>query len=64
MLRLPMSIVGDAIGRVFFQRAAEAKVEGTLSAMVESAFRRLVAIGMFPLLLLTIIGRDLFVVFF
>jgi O-antigen/teichoic acid export membrane protein len=59
-----MGLIGSAIGRVFFQRAAEAKVAGTLSAVVQSSFRRLVMLGMFPLLLLTIIGRDLFVVVF
>lgn len=64
VLRLPMGLIGSAIGRVFFQRAAEAKAAGTLSEVVESAFRRLVMIGMFPLLLLTMIGRDLFVVVF
>jgi lipopolysaccharide exporter len=64
VLRLPMGLIGSAIGRVFFQRAAEAKVAGTLSEVVESSFRRLVMIGMFPLLLLTIIGRDLFVAMF
>jgi O-antigen/teichoic acid export membrane protein len=64
VLRLPMGVIGQAIGRVFFQRAAEAKQKGSLPAVVESSFRRLVALGMFPLLLLTIIGRDLFVVVF
>ncbi|MBD3418447.1 oligosaccharide flippase family protein, partial [Candidatus Micrarchaeota archaeon] len=64
VLRLPMSLIGSAIAQVFFQRAAEAKVEGTLDKVVESAYRRLVMLGMFPLLMLTIVGRDLFVIVF
>ncbi len=64
LLRMPMSLIGSAIAQVFFQRAAEAKENGSLAMVVESAFRRLVMIGMFPLLLLTIIGRDLFIVVF
>ena len=59
-----MSLIGSAIAQVFLQRAAEAKTEGALAAVVESAFRRLVMLGMFPLLLLTIIGRDLFATVF
>ncbi len=62
LLRLPMSLIGSAIAQVFFQRAAEAKVDGTLSAVVESTFQRLVTLGLFPMLLLTFIGRDIFVV--
>lgn len=64
LLRLPMNLIGSAIAQVFFQRASEAKIEGTLAVLVEDAFRRLVMLGLFPLLLLTIIGRDLFVVVF
>lgn len=64
LLRLPMSLVGGAIAQVFFQRAAEAKNDGTLGLVVESVFRRLVMLGMFPLLLLALLGRDVFVVVF
>lgn len=64
LLHLPMKTIGNSIAQVFFQRAAEAKAEGTLATVVESAFRRLVVYGMFPLLLLTIVGRDLFVLAF
>lgn len=62
LLRLPMNVIGSAIAQVFLQRAAEAETEGALASVVESAFRRLVMLGMFPMLLLTIIGRDLFTV--
>ena len=64
VLQLPMSIIGGSISQVFFQRAAEAKAEGTLSSLVENVFKVLVVIGLFPMLMLTLIGRDLFVVIF
>ncbi|MBN1429122.1 MAG: oligosaccharide flippase family protein [Anaerolineae bacterium] len=61
LLRLPMSLVGGSIAQVFFQRAAEARAEGKLAVLVESAFHRLVMFGLFPSLLLAIMGQDLFV---
>ncbi|MDD3828333.1 MAG: oligosaccharide flippase family protein [Anaerolineae bacterium] len=64
LLGLPMSLFGGSVSQVFFQRAAEARVQGRLAVLVEGAFRRLVMFGTFPILLLTIIGRDLFVVVF
>jgi len=64
VLNLPMTIIGSAIGQVFYQRAAEAKANGTLAQVVESTFYYLVMLGMFPLLILTIVGKDLFVAVF
>lgn len=64
LLRLPMDLIGGAIGLVFFERAARARLEGALPRLVEETFRRLVSLGLFPLLLLTFIGRDLFVLVF
>ena len=52
------------MSEVFVQGAAEARLRGTLAVLVENAFRRLVMFGTFPIMLLTIIGRDLFVVAF
>lgn len=64
VLRIPMAFIGSSIAQVFFQRAAEAKGTETLTAVVENTFRYLVVLGLFPLLLLTIVGRDLFVIVF
>ena len=64
LLQLPMSFIGSSISQVFFQRASRALSEGTLPALVESVFRMLVIIGMFPILILTIIGSDVFTVIF
>jgi O-antigen/teichoic acid export membrane protein len=59
-----MSLIGGAISQVFFQRATEAKIEGTLDKLVENVFRILVQIGLFPTLLITFVGADLFAVIF
>ncbi len=64
LLRLPMDLIGGAIGMVFFERAAKARYEGTLPRLIQETFRRLVSLGLFPLLILTFIGRDLFVLVF
>lgn len=64
VLRLPMSLVGGAIAQVFFQRASEARNEGDLNVIVENVFRRLVKLGLWPALMLIIIGSDLFVFIF
>lgn len=64
VLQLPMSFIGGAIHQVFFQRATEARAEGTLDKLVENVFRVLVQIGLFPSLLIAFIGSDLFAIIF
>lgn len=63
-IQLPISILGSAIVPVFFQRAVEAKREGTLDNFLEHFFRISIAFSMFPFLILAIIGEDLFIVVF
>ncbi len=64
LLQLPMSFIGRSISQVFFQRASRALSEGTLPSLVENVFKILVIIGMFPILILTIVGSDVFTVVF
>jgi O-antigen/teichoic acid export membrane protein len=65
VLSMPMSMVGGAVAQVFFQKASEThNSTGNLSEVVEEVFKRLVSLGIFPVLLLTLIGEDLFVVAF
>jgi len=62
---LPMDIVGQAVGQVFFQKVSEAHNRiGNLSQVVEEVFRRLVSFSIFPILLLILIGQDIFIVVF
>jgi lipopolysaccharide exporter len=64
MIQMPMSLIGGAIAQVFFQRASEARLEGTLQPLVENITHVLVKIGIFPMMVLLIVGKDLFVVVF
>lgn len=64
MLQFPMSLIGGSIAQVFFQRASKARSDGTLPILVENVFHSLVAIGIFPILTVTIIGPELFAVIF
>lgn len=64
ILQMPMTLIASAIAQVFFQRASEAHVQGKLASLVEDTLRRLVMIGLFPTLMLTLVGRDLFAIVF
>lgn len=64
ILQMPMNLIGGAISQVFHQRAAEAHNAGQLGPLVEALFKRLFFVALFPMLMLTIIGRDLYIVVF
>jgi O-antigen/teichoic acid export membrane protein len=64
LLRLPMGVIGGAISQVFFQRAADAYRRGTLTAVAASALRRLAALSVVPLMVVAILGKELFIFFF
>jgi lipopolysaccharide exporter len=63
LLRLPTALVGSNFSQAFFPRAAEARLAGTLGTLVELALIYLIKLTAFPCLLLTLIGKDVFVVF-
>lgn len=60
VLQLPMSLVGAAIGQVFFASAAQARREGGLAPLVAGLHARLAHIGLPPALILALIGPELF----
>ena len=60
LLSIPMSLIGGAISQVFFQHASVAKSDGTLPLLVRNTFKRLMSIGSFPILLVMLIGEELF----
>ena len=64
IIGLPLTLVGMAIGQVFFQRASEAYNQGNLSLVVANTYKRLVSLGLFPFLVLGLIGSDIFVFVF
>jgi lipopolysaccharide exporter len=61
LLRLPISLIGDSIAQVFYQRASKAHHEGTLGKLVESTSHQLIMLGLFPMILLSLTGREVFI---
>jgi lipopolysaccharide exporter len=64
VLRIPVNLVGANIATVFFQHASEVHHQGSLRASVQSMFRYLIRLFLFPSLMLCLIGKDLFMVAF
>jgi O-antigen/teichoic acid export membrane protein len=64
LLQMPMNLIGGAVSQVFLQRAGEARNAGTLAPLVEALFERLVMVSMFPMLILSIVGEQIYVVVF
>lgn len=64
LLRLPVSLIGNSIGQVYFERASDKFKQGALTEITELVQKRLVQVGFFPFFVLTFIGKDLFTVFF
>ncbi len=60
VISLPMSAIGGSIAQVFYQRASASIHTNSLAPIVESIFRILVLLGLFPSLVLAIVGDDLF----
>ncbi|MFC1715905.1 oligosaccharide flippase family protein [Candidatus Poribacteria bacterium] len=62
---LPMGLLGNSIAKVFYPAAAkEYNKTGTLSEIVSKVFRRLVQIGVFPMVALGFFGASVFGVVF
>lgn len=62
LLRTPMSILGRAVGQVFLQRGAVAHREEKLGALFLETVRALARLGIPPLVVLTMSGREIFTV--
>jgi O-antigen/teichoic acid export membrane protein len=59
---MPMSLVGNAVSRVFLQQASELNTNNdvALAPLVESLFRRLLIVALLPCMILTLVGREFF----
>lgn len=64
LIGLPAIIVGGSVAQVFFQRATEARREGRLAAVTGEMCRQLTQLGLFPFLVLGLVGREVFEVVF
>lgn len=65
VIHVPMSLIGEATRQVFYQKAAEEKNRiGTVKYIVKEIYRRLISIGIFPMIILMIISKELFLFIF
>lgn len=64
ILSLPLSLIGSAIGQVFFSNAAEAHRNGRLGPLVAQLHAKLAHIGLPPAMLIVLVGPDLFTLVF
>ncbi len=64
VLAMPMTVVGQAIGNVFFSKAAEAYREGSLDKLVQSVHDKLAQIAMPPAMVMIMTGPELFIAVF
>ena len=63
LVQLPVSFVGVAIAQVFSQQASKVKEDAqALIQVTHNVLHRLIGLGIFPALLLTVLGKDLFIV--
>ncbi|NIA30422.1 MAG: oligosaccharide flippase family protein [Actinobacteria bacterium] len=62
VIRMPMNTVGRAISQVFFQRGAIAHREGSLDALYRDTVQLLSLLGLVPMVILTITGREIFTI--
>lgn len=63
VVNMPMGIIGTAIGQVFFQKISEVKngnSNGDMKVIVEEVYKKLISIGIFPMILLIILGEEIF----
>lgn len=63
VVNMPMGIVGSAIGQVFFQKVSEVKNgngKGDMKTIVGEVYNKLISIGLFPMVLLIILGEQIF----
>jgi len=60
-VRLPMTMVGNAVSQVFYQQAsAEKNQTGMVQSVVREIHTRLISIGIFPFVVFFILAEDLF----
>lgn len=61
VVSMPMQLIGNAIGQVFFQRASEENNKtGSIKKIVAELHQRLFILGIFPTILLMILGSRFF----
>jgi lipopolysaccharide exporter len=63
VVNMPMGLLGTAIQQVFFQKISEVKngnEPGDVKVIVREVYKKLILIGVFPMILLLILGEEIF----
>ncbi len=63
VVNMPMSLIGSAIQQVFFQKISEVKNgngKGNMKTIVSEVYKKLILVGIFPMILLLILGEEIF----
>ncbi|HPG39128.1 MAG TPA: oligosaccharide flippase family protein [bacterium] len=60
LIRTPMNMISQTISQVFFQRGAEAHRNGTMHILFIETVQMLTRMGLLPILVLTVAGKELF----
>ncbi len=60
IVAMPATLIGGAVGNVFFAHAAEAKRENKLASLVEGVQSKLLALGLPVTIILYLVGPDVF----
>ena len=63
VVNMPMGLLGIAIQQVFFQKISEVKngnEKGDMKVIVGEVYKKLILIGVFPMILLLILGEEIF----
>lgn len=64
VLQLPASVIGSAVGQVFYGEAAAVRIKEELFTIVTKLYAQLANIGVVPLFLLILLGPELFAYIF
>ncbi len=59
LLNIPMGLLGNSVGNVFFQHAADARSNGNLPQVVENTADKLMLFCMFPFLAMIVVAPEL-----
>lgn len=63
-VRMPMTLIGESVGKVFFQKISEEKHLGTSTQTIKNIFDFLITFGLPVMILISFIGEDLFQIIF
>ena len=64
LLQIPLGIINSSVGQVFFMSSKEEKESGNINVLVAKTLSRLIMIAFFPIIIISLIGSDIFQIVF